>query len=494
MLINMSIIGGDNMSEREEYITKFISNELSGVPFQLNDNLKINGEIMNERDEFIILKSLIDVFIEGNKLNRYIVMPGLRGVGKTTLLYQSYDYLLNEKNVSPNQIFLLSCEDLNDFVSCDLRELIEIFLDKFHNKTLRTLEKDIFLLIDEAQYDKNWSKDGKIIYDKTKHVFMIFTGSSALHLEYNADSARRMVKKTIPPLNYTQHLKLKYGLSFNGMSDSLKGLLFEGDVDAAIEYERKTNDALVNFVGYTDDDWMEYVNYGGFPTLFEENDYKILSGKLVDLTKKIINTDLLNFKNFSSENQANANRILKFLALQKPGEASQPKLTNHLRTSAANVKSILDMLEKTQIIFHCEPYGESSKRIKKSWKYYFATSSLRNVLAREYGTSLSQSEHEGTIFENLVAANLFSLSNNLNELFSVYYDGNSKKNVDFIVQKNFDKMIPIEVGRGKKNQKQMNSAMNRFDCEYGIIVSNRTNVIEKHDEIIYVPLKTFSFL
>ena len=115
-------------------------------------------------------------------------------------------------------------------------------------------------------------------------------------------------------------------------------------------------------------------------------------------------------------------------------------------------------------------------------------------MTNEYGTSVSQTEHEGTIFENLIACNLYNLSNILKEPFSLYYDSNDKKNVDFIVKKGFDKIIPIEVGRGKKDKKQIKSAINRFDCEYGIIISNSTDVIEKHKDIIFVPLKTFSYI
>ncbi len=116
------------------------------------------------------------------------------------------------------------------------------------------------------------------------------------------------------------------------------------------------------------------------------------------------------------------------------------------------------------------------------------------MLANEYGTSVSQTEHEGTLFENLVACNLNNLSNILKEPFSLYYDSNDKKNVDFIVQKGFDKIIPIEVERGKKDKKQIKSAINRFGCEYGIIISNTTEFIEKHNDIIFLPLKTFSYM
>lgn len=43
---------------------------------------------------------------------------------------------------------------------------------------------------------------GKIIYDCSEKIFMVFTASSALNLEYNADAARRMFKRVVTPLNY----------------------------------------------------------------------------------------------------------------------------------------------------------------------------------------------------------------------------------------------------------------------------------------------------
>ena len=69
----------------------------------------------------------------------------------------------------------------------------------------------VFILIDEAQYDKEWALNGKLIFDGTKNIFMIFSGSSALKLSYNPDAARRLLNIPIYPLTYSEHLKLKYG-------------------------------------------------------------------------------------------------------------------------------------------------------------------------------------------------------------------------------------------------------------------------------------------
>ena len=76
----------------------------------------------------------------------------------------------------------------------------------------------------------------------------------------------------------------------------------------------------------------------------------------------------------------------------------------------------------------------------------------------------------------------------------MYYDTNKKKNVDFILQQDFKNPVPIEVGRGKKDKKQITHAINYYGADYGIIISDTTNNIEKHGNIIYISPKTFSFL
>jgi hypothetical protein len=47
---------------------------------------------------------------------------------------------------------------------------------------------------------------------------------------------------------------------------------------------------------------------------------------------------------------------------------------------------------------------------------------------------------------------------------------------------------------GKKKKRQISSAIERYNADYGIMISNTTNTIEKRDNIIYLPPKTFSFL
>ena len=54
-------------------------------------------------------------------------MPGLRGVGKTTIIYQLFSYLLNEKTNSKNRILYLNLENLKDVPNFNIKEYIGCF-------------------------------------------------------------------------------------------------------------------------------------------------------------------------------------------------------------------------------------------------------------------------------------------------------------------------------------------------------------------------------
>ena len=64
--------------------------------------------ITSKRFKYENIKRHVDLFINEKYeyYPRLIVMPGLRGIGKTTILYQLYDYLVNENEDSLSTIDL----------------------------------------------------------------------------------------------------------------------------------------------------------------------------------------------------------------------------------------------------------------------------------------------------------------------------------------------------------------------------------------------------
>ncbi len=77
--------------------------------------------------------------------------------------------------------------------------------------------------------------------------------------------------------------------------------------------------------------------------------------------------------------------------------------------------------------------------------------------------------------------------------FDVFYE-KRKGGVDFLLSKIFENPIPIEVGNKNKDKCHVINAMNRYDSNHGIIVSQTTKTIKKDGDIIYIPMKTFSYI
>ena len=77
--------------DNEDSFYDFLQSQITDTPLSLNNELSNMDVKFNHRDDFDEIKVFIDEFIDGNNVNRYIVLPGLRGVGKTTILFQVYD-------------------------------------------------------------------------------------------------------------------------------------------------------------------------------------------------------------------------------------------------------------------------------------------------------------------------------------------------------------------------------------------------------------------
>ena len=132
------------------------------------------------------------------------------------------------------------------------------------------------------------------------------------------------------------------------------------------------------------------------------------------------------------------------------------------------------------------------------WQYYFAAPSIMHAINTKFGfSSINLTEYEGILLETLIGSNLTNLKNS-EQFFelSIFYDTYKvkKQHVDFIIKNEFDEVIPIEVGHGDKDTNQIKDAIRRYKASHGIIISDTIKTIKKVDNIIFVPIKTFSFM
>lgn len=485
------------MTQFHSQIENYITGIIDYTPAIINEQNYENNKKLEYRNDFYNIKTLIDEFLEKETKKRFLILPGLRGVGKTTILFQLYDYLLNNKGIESDRILLFSAERLKDFPNANIQEAFDYFIEEI-NQAHPLLKEKVFIFVDEAQYAKDWSLAGKIIYDENKKVFIIFTGSSALDLEINIDATRRAIRKPIYPLNFQEYLKLKYNLQIPPeIANELLNLIVNEKFNKIINLEKTIYSKIFTQLDKNPSkEWEYFLKYGGLPLGINESPEFIINGT-IDVKNRVIEKDMDFINSTTLKTKLTAYKILNQLAYQNPGTISENKLSKQLSgTSKKSINTILSTFDKTHLTFHIEAYGNPLKGEKKPFKYYFTSTSLKYALI-SFDTLLKDDRNIlGPLTENIAAATLHRIQDSTRKI-KVFYPP-EKGGVDFIINTKDGKIIPIEVGIGQKDTKQIKKAIKTYNAEYGIIISNRSPRIKKEIvdgyKIISIPILTFALM
>ena len=126
-------------------------------------------------------------------IRRFAVLSGARRVGKTTIMYQMIDELL-DKGINPKNILYVSYD--NPIIKLvNVETVLSIY------ESLYPIEGNRYLFLDEIQYTEHWELWMKVIYDSRKDIRLTATGSASPILEKgSADSGTgRWSVLKIPP-------------------------------------------------------------------------------------------------------------------------------------------------------------------------------------------------------------------------------------------------------------------------------------------------------
>ncbi len=490
-----------DINEKEQLL-KYALAKLAEAPQLVKNHLEGEKGIFRYRRAYFRVKKHIDDFLMGEQLGnvtkRLVILPGLRGVGKTTIVFQIYDYLKSQKNIGQDRILYFSTDELKAYLCKNILDVVNTFIQDVHKTSPVYLEKEIFIFVDEAHFDANWSETAKVLFDKSKKIFMIFTGSSALSLELNVDAARRTTKEIVFPMNFSEYLTLSYEGWFppKNMAESVRDLIFNGENDTFIENasskENELAKKLLKIGKLIDKEWEDFVCYKGFPFTLRMSQVESHE-KIFSLIDRVIEKDMFSIRSFNTETRNTISRILSFLALQFPGGTSDAKLSERLGVSPTLIRSILDVLEKTHLIFSIKPYGGAGKIIRKPWKYYFLSPSINSAIRFKLGAfDRNSADMFGVLVENMVVSYLIRMKETINLPTGIFYDSDDG-GADFIVQDGKENIIPIEVGSGKKDKGHIERAIKKYNSRYGIIICE-CQKIKKESNIIYIPFTTFSFV
>ena len=442
----------------------------------------VAGRKYPSRFMFVKLKQYIEGFLNKTSANKMVIIPGFRGVGKTTLVAQTCIEYKNEGY----KILFLSVEDANNLFNAGIAELM-IAYENILGKNLESIEEPILIFLDEIQSDPKWAITLKSLYEKTSNIFFCCTGSSAIILQTTTNLARRAVFERMPPMCFTEYQMVKNNIfPINGLKDKIRqAVYFSNDskdvYDNLIRLQASVNQywSKVNRI-----DIREYLSYGTLPFSFTMPNETAVYDSISLLIDKIIRLDMPALGSFDADTLGAVKRIL--FAIAENDTTSLNLLEERFKINRLTIANILEALGKAELLIDVPAYGSNMTVAKKPHKYLFMTPAIRMSFFYFTGQENTYFTRQGKLLEDSVGSHLYR-EFILRNQGAIRYDS-AQGGADFILQILNKKQIIIEVGMGKKDKKQIINSSKKINSDYNLIFSSSELKVDQDLKIVFVPL------
>ncbi len=327
-------------------------------------------------------------------IRRFAVLSGMRRVGKTTILYQIIDYLI-EEGIHPNNI-LYATFDNPILKLVNVENVLSIY------EAMYPIEGTRYILFDEIQYTENWELWMKVIYDSRKDIRMIATGSASPILEKgSADSGTgRWSILKIPTMSFYEYCRL-LNLDLPILPDNLC-------LSELVSMSLAQLGDLMDRFGALKNHFNRYLTIGGFPELVLSDDDAYAQRMLrEDVVDKVIKRDVLSLFNIRSP--LLMEKLFLYLCMNGAEIFNATTAAKELEnTSIITVESYIKALEMSNLIYLAKPMDVGSKgALKGKPKIFVADAAIRNAVLMIDDVLSDESELgamvESTVYKHMVS-------------------------------------------------------------------------------------------
>lgn len=420
---------------------------------------------------------------------RILSLIGPRRVGKSTLIYQTIDFLL-KSNIDPKRILLFGGDEPGLFSNNEnISDILNDYSREVLNQSLETLENKIYIFIDEIHFIKDWQLYLKSYYDRRYNVKLIISGSSSTHLFKDSKESLmgRLDDIYILPLGMGQFTKFYSAYKEEMNLDTLFPLLpTQSLFDNSEEYYRILNDnkyKIAEFESVMNKVTKAFLLVGGYPEYFDTDNILLWQKRLVDdIISRGLYRDIVSIYNI--KNPEILERLMYYIAANSGGEFSYSNIAQTLGVDTVTISSYINYLSQAFFISVCDNYSPNiGKVIRKNKKVFVADSGIRNAMLRNNELSPTG---EGFQVENCsiqMARNYCEPEN-----YSVYFWRDNQKETDIVIDKKIE-LLPIEVKYRNmildKDIKGLFAFKEKYKTKTGIVITK--TYLNKKDDIIYIP-------
>lgn len=410
--------------------------------------------------------------ITNKSVRRFIILSGARRVGKTTILYQLIQNLI-QQNINEKNIIYLSLDNpILKFGTLD--KIMDIYLNNI------APIGEIYIFFDEIQYAKEWNNWLKVFYDQNKNWNIIATGSASplINRGITESGVGRWVTITVPTLSFYEYCKLVDDKQEIDMEQLVKGIknlpeetrntiihsnisekakkeflneilnniLEEQKGVERINKEIPENFSIKNIESMNIDEFSKiittvepmkkyfnrYLTLGGFPELALSQDDKMAQRILrEDIVDKVLKRDMPEL--FGIRNISVLEKVFLYLCFESSNIINYSSMSQDLEeVTVPTIQDYVKYLESANLIYISEQLNATGAKVLKGKpKIYIADSALRNaVLMKE--DILTDATEMGYIVETAVYRHLYTFIQNTTGNIGYYREIKNGKEIDIV--------------------------------------------------------------
>lgn len=451
------------------------------------NNEKINEQFLlgRKRKEF-------DDIIEKINNKRILSIIGPRRVGKSTLIYQTINYLLKERKVDAKRILLFSGDDPSLFFDENdkLSNVVDIYFNEILEENISKLESKVYIFIDEIHFIKNWQNYLKTYFDRKYNIKFIITGSSSMHLFKDANESLlgRIENIYVLPLTFNQFMN--FYMTYISKTEDIQIPKFDlNDIDKVMKkleeiyYNQDLKLRIQKIL-------KRYMIVGGYPEYFEVKDIEVWQKQLSeDIITRGIYKDILTMYNIKSPEILE--KLLYYIAANNSQSFAYSGIASTFGIDTVTIMTYLGYLKQAFLINILENYSNNiAKVIRTNKKLSILDNGIQNSLLKQKDVDSNLAGH---IVESMVDFD-FRLLCEKENYKQFYYRNSDKEEIDIIIDRNID-VIPIEVKYTNQIENSDLKAINKFienhqdksinQAKFGIIITK--DILKKEGNLYFVP-------
>ncbi|MCL4417657.1 MAG: DUF2341 domain-containing protein, partial [Actinobacteria bacterium] len=276
-------------------------------------------------------------------IRRSVILSGARRVGKTTILYQLIDEMLN--NGIPAKHILYVSFDHPILKCCTVEEILEAYEENVSGSS-----ENLCFFFDEVHFADQWDLWIKYLYDHRRSCKIIATGSASPVLVAHASESGvgRWTIIKIPTLSFYEYCELV-------RIKDLPKLPSEFKPSQLGTLSSEKLGSLMHSLAVLQKYFHRYLLIGGFPEIALSDDIPFTQRILrEDVVDKVLKRDLTVL--FNVRNVAELEKVFLYLCIHSGGLVTIDTIAKEIGGVARQtVSNYLSLLETANLIYISNP-------------------------------------------------------------------------------------------------------------------------------------------